>query len=242
MNEELEEERPKTNPGMYVLLAGLILIFIGVAINFYNEMFAKKDVAKEPEETIVRDTVVVPTDMNEVTEQLSKDLGTYIDLYYDPAKDSGKDLLNDAFKRIALINVLLEESGNVEHATNNPDNPFPYVKEEVFKEKYVEVYGSDEKYDSDMSVAYSATEYVKNVLGEDGYIGWLSELKPVSIERILTANDVTYDEDTKLFTITGTYSDTQLGATSGEGTFTVVYADNYIVSMTFTEGSTTQAE
>lgn len=238
MEQEIVEEKAKTNPGMYVLLAGLILIFIGAAINFYNVMF------KETEEPVnnsdnntgtMTEKFTAPTDLAEVNQKLNADLGTYLKLKYDSSTDSGKDLLQTPLKRIELIYILLEESGNVEHA-NNPGNPFPYVTEEVFKAKYEEVYGSTAQYDTDMSSAYSAGPYVKNVLGEDGYIGWAAEIKEVAVERNVEISSIDYDETTGVVTLTGTYTDSSLGTTQASGLFELTYSkDNYIISLTLTE-------
>ena len=221
----------KKNPVSTTLfMLGLLLIAIGAGINFYNEMF--KDEEAEENKTAERriTEVIKPTNMEAVSTRINKDLGHFLLYKYDPNTDSGIDLLSNSRKRLDLVNSVLEVSGNISF---EPIVYFPYVSERDYKNEYIKVYGSDDKYTTDMQ-AYNEKPIVDGALGV-GYIGWNAIWGDVNIERTLTAKFVDSEENNHLYTISGTYSDTQAGSEVSSGTFIITYYNDgetsYIVNI-----------
>lgn len=223
----------KKNPVCTVLvMLGLLLIIIGAGINFYNTMF-------QPEEETQPDTSerrifepVVPTDMNALSTKINMELGHFLLYKYNPLIDSGLDLLSDSRKRLDLVNSILEKSGNV--SWNEGAIYFPYVSENDYRNKYIEIYGSDANYDIDMQ-AYNEKEIVDNALGV-GFVGWNALWGDATIERTLEAHFVDYDRTLNIYTISGVYKDTQAGVEVSNGTFLINYSSNntgyYLINIT----------
>ncbi|MBQ8131823.1 MAG: hypothetical protein IJ193_04970 [Bacilli bacterium] len=216
--------------GTTLLFVGLAFIFVGTAINAYNQMFGNKTSSESTEEVSEDSTASVPTDMNAVSEQLNKDLAVYLAGAVG-ATEHDTDVLSIPAKRLALVNVVLENQGK-----SAVSNNITYVTSDVYAAAYEEVFGSTDQLESDLSTAYTDKANVDAVLGE-GNVGWTS-MTAVGLERTLTAASVTADEENGVNVIEGTYTDTQLGAAAGSGTFTITYGNNgsadYIVSITLT--------
>ena len=221
--------------GQAIMLLGLLLILAGVAINFYNEMFAPKQ-QEEEETTPSTEEVVVeaPTDMEAVSERINTDLKEFLTYYYEPTADSGSDLLASPTKRFQLVCTVLAKDSSTQKET--ADYEYYYVGEDSFKGKYTEIFGGNDNYDADIATAYTIKDTIDGILGE-GNIGWLATYPVVSVERTFTATAATLDEETKVITINGTYSDSQLGAETANGSFVLTYADNYIISLTLTQNA-----
>lgn len=217
--------------GTILLFVGLAFIFVGTAINFYNQMFGD-DTGGETVEQVSEDQSStfdsVPTDMAEVSDQLNRDLGIYL-AGSVTVNENNMDVLSFPAKRLALVNVVLEAQGK-----SSVNNNITYVTKEVYADAYAEVFGTTDQMESDLGVAYTDKANVDAVLGE-GYIGWTS-MSAVGLTRTLAANSVTHDDASGAYVIEGTYSDTQLGAAAGTGTFLITYGNNgtsnYIISIT----------
>ena len=219
--------------GTLLFFIGLGFIFVGVAINFYNQMFVDEDTGSGSDSGEVSTDNVsipddVPTDMAAVSGQLNKDLGIYLAGAVTSAEDN-MNILTLPAKRMALVNAVLEAQGK---AQVNGD--IYYVTDEVYKTAYVEVFGSDSQLQSDLDAAYKDKENVDNVIGV-GNVGW-NTLSKVGLVRTLSATAVTYDTASSNYVINGTYTDGQVGAETGSGTFLISYGSNdgtkYIVSIT----------
>lgn len=222
--------------GTALFFIALILILIGTGINFKNEMFGDNTTSGSDDGGTATEESKLPTDMKEVSEKLNEDMGKFLLYKYDSLKDSGIDLLASPAKRLDLVKLVLEQENKAEENTGKVK--FLYVKEEDFKEKYVEIFGGDEQYEDDLKNAYTVKNTVEQELGE-GYIGWNPNWGTIAIERELNADSVEYDDTNELYTITGTYKDSSLGSETATGTFTITYGEkdgsNYIVSVILTE-------
>ena len=219
--------------GTLLFFIGLGFIFVGVAINFYNQMFVDESDGSGTESgEVANDNVSipddVPTDMAAVSEQLNKDLGIYLAGAVTSEEDN-IDILTLPAKRMQLVNAYLEAQGKAQNS-----NGIYYVTDEVYKTAYGEVFGSDSQLQSDLDTAYKDKENVDNVIGV-GNVGW-NTLSTVGLVRTLTATAVTYDTASSNYVINGTYTDGQLGAEAGSGTFLISYGGSwdakYVVSIT----------
>ena len=218
--------------GTLLFFVGLGFIFVGVAINFYNQMFVPEQESSSDSGEVANDNVVipddVPTDMAAVSAQLNKDLGVYL-AGSATATEDNVDLLTLPEKRMELVNIVLEAQGKSQVSNN-----ITYVTDEVYKTAYTEVFGSDSQLQTDLDAAYKDKANVDSVIGA-GNVGWTSKAQ-VGLVRTLTATAVTYDTASKTYVINGTYADTQLGADAGSGTFLISYGSNsgtkYIVKIT----------
>ena len=219
--------------GTLLFFVGLGFVFVGVAINFYNQMFVPENGNNGADSGEVADDNVaipddVPTDMNAVSEKLNADLGVYL-AGSATATEDNMNLLSLPAKRMELVNIVLEHQGKAQVSNN-----ISYVTDEVYKTAYTEVFGSADQLQSDLDTAYVDKANVDTVIGPAN-VGWTSKAQ-VGIVRTLSATAVTYDTASKTYVINGTYADTQLGAAAGSGTFLISYGSNdgtkYIVSIT----------
>ena len=124
--------------GTLLFFIGLGFIFVGVAINFYNQMFVDESDGSGSESGEVANRNVsipddVPTDMAAVSEQLNKDLGIYLAGAVTSEEDN-INILTFTAKRMQLVNAYLEAQGKAQNS-----NGIYYVTDEVYKTPIVVV-------------------------------------------------------------------------------------------------------
>ena len=218
--------------GTLLLFVGLGFIFVGTAINFYNQMFQPEENNTTNEEAAASTSTPddVPTDLTALSETLNRDLGVYL-AGSVTASENGTDVMTLPAKRLALVNIVLENQKK-----STVSNNITYVTEDVYTAAYMEVFGSSDQLQNDLTTAYVDKANVDKVIGV-GNIGWTS-MATVGLVRTLTATSAIYDNDNAIYVIDGTYADNQLGAAAGSGTFTITYGDNngtkYLVGITLT--------
>ena len=212
------------NVGKVLMLIALLLIAVGVGINFYQTMFATQEPV--PEENISEESNEV--DLDETTTKINDLLGNYIMYYYNETNDTGVDLLTDSTKRLALVNLILEQKGT---AQDNEDNTIKYVPEETYREEYISIFGSDTNYSTDMQT-YTTKDVVDQAIGT-GYIGWDPNRTPVTTSKTLTATGQSHDNDVD--TISGVYQDTEISTDTAAGQFVITYQNQYVVSIILTK-------
>ncbi len=229
------------NIGKIFLLIGAILLIVGIGLNVYTTMNTSKsnnsqdkednkvDNLPKPNDEETKKEVVIPNDMEKVSTSISNNLGKFLLISYTTS-DSGVDILKDPSKRLNLIYLMLEQTGDF---TQSDDGMYNYASLEFIKHKYEEVYGSTDNFDSDLENGYSLKSTIDSLLGQD-FIGWNSTWPIIGVERTYKASSVDYNKDTAIFTINGTYSDNQLGTTTETGKFIITYKDNCLISITLT--------
>ena len=208
------------NVGKILMLIALLLIAVGVGINFYQTMFAKEEVV--PEENVEEESTEINID--DYTTRINEQLSNFIMYYYNETTDNGVDLLTDSTKRLALINLMLEQNGT---AQDSEGNTFKYVPEDTYREQYITLYGNDSNYTIDMQT-YAVKDVVDQALGA-GYIGWDPNRTPLTTSKTFTATGQNNDNGT--ITISGVYQDTELSTETTTGQFVITYQNEFLVSI-----------
>ena len=208
------------NVGKILMLIALLLIAVGVGINFYQTMFAKEEVV--PEENVEEESTEI--NLDDYTTRINEQLSNFIMYYYNEKTDNGVDLLTDSTKRLALINLMLEQNGT---AQDSEGNTFKYVPEDTYREQYITLYGNDSNYTIDMQT-YAVKDVVDQALGA-GYIGWDPNRTPLTTSKTFTATGQNNDNGT--ITISGVYQDTELSTETTTGQFVITYQNDFLVSI-----------
>ena len=208
------------NVGKILMLIALLLIAVGVGINFYQTMFAKEEVV--PEENVEEESTEI--NLDDYTTRINEQLSNFIMYYYNETTDNGVDLLTDSTKRLALINLMLEQNGT---AQDSEGNTFKYVPEDTYREQYITLYGNDSNYTIDMQT-YAVKDVVDQALGA-GYIGWDPNRTPLTTSKTFTATGQNNDNGT--ITISGVYQDTELSTETTTGQFVITYQNEFLVSI-----------
>ena len=208
------------NVGKVLMLIALLLIAVGVGINFYQTMFAKEEVV--PEENVEEESTEI--NLDDYTTRINEQLSNFIMYYYNETTDNGVDLLTDSTKRLALVNLMLEQNGT---AQDSEGNTFKYVPEDTYREQYITLYGNDSNYTIDMQT-YAVKDVVDQALGA-GYIGWDPNRTPLTTSKTFTATGQNNDNGT--ITISGVYQDTELSAETATGQFIITYQNDFLVSI-----------
>lgn len=208
------------NVGKILMLIALLLIAVGVGINFYQTMFAKEEVV--PEENVEEESTEI--NLDDYTTRINEQLSNFIMYYYNEKTDNGVDLLTDSTKRLALINLMLEQNGT---AQDSEGNTFKYVPEDTYREQYITLYGNDSNYTIDMQT-YAVKDVVDQALGA-GYIGWDPNRTPLTTSKTFTATGQNNDNGT--ITISGVYQDTELSTETTTGQFVITYQNEFLVSI-----------
>ncbi|MBR6113268.1 MAG: hypothetical protein IKP79_02020 [Bacilli bacterium] len=208
------------NVGKILMLIALLLIAVGVGINFYQTMFAKEEVV--PEENVEEESTEI--NLDDYTTRINEQLSNFIMYYYNETTDNGVDLLTDSTKRLALLNLILEQNGT---AQDSEGNTFKYVPEDTYREQYITLYGNDSNYTIDMQT-YAVKDVVDQALGE-GYIGWDPNRTPSTTSKTFTATGQNNDNGT--ITISGVYQDTELSTETTTGQFIITYQNDFLVSI-----------
>ena len=208
------------NVGKILMLIALLLIAVGVGINFYQTMFAKEEVV--PEENVEEESTEI--NLDDYTTRINEQLSNFIMYYYNEKTDNGVDLLTDSTKRLALLNLILEQNGT---AQDSEGNTFKYVPEDTYREQYITLYGNDSNYTIDMQT-YAVKDVVDQALGA-GYIGWDPNRTPLTTSKTFTATGQNNDNGT--ITISGVYQDTELSTETTTGQFVITYQNEFLVSI-----------
>ena len=208
------------NVGKILMLIALLLIAVGVGINFYQTMFAKEEVV--PEENVEEESTEINID--DYTTRINEQLSNFIMYYYNEKTDNGVDLLTDSTKRLALINLMLEQNGT---AQDSEGNTFKYVPEDTYREQYITLYGNDSNYTIDMQT-YAVKDVVDQALGA-GYIGWDPNRTPLTTSKTFTATG--QNNDNGNLVVSGVYQDTELSTETTTGQFVITYQNEFLVSI-----------
>ena len=211
--------------GKVLMLIALLLIAVGVGINFYQTMFAKPE-ESTPEDTVEEETTT-EVSLDDYTTRINEQLSNFIMYYYNETTDNGVDLLTDSTKRLALVNLLLEQNGT---ALDSEGNAFKYVPEDTYKEQYITLYGSDSNYTVDMQT-YAVKDVVDQALGA-GYIGWNPNRTPLTTSKTFTATG--QNNDNGNLVVSGVYQDTELSTETATGQFVITYQNDFLVSIVLT--------
>ena len=216
--------------GKILMLIALLLIAVGVGINFYQTMFATPK--ESTEEEIVEEETTTEVSLDDYTTTINEQLSNFIMYYYNETTDNGVDLLTDSTKRLALVNLMLEQNAT---ALDSEGNAFKYVPEDTYRSQYINLYGSDSNYTVDMQT-YAVKDLVDQALGE-GYIGWDPNRTPLTTAKTFTATGQNSDNDNLI--ISGVYQDTELSTETTTGQFSITYQNDYLVSIVlFTQTQT----
>lgn len=221
-------EKRNNNVVFAVIITILVMIIIGliafIILDKPEEEINEPNIEennKENEEQLEN------YDYSKITEELNNNLQ-----YFMTYKLSTYKSLNTSDSRLSLINSLLGKSDKVMTYDKGTVQPFPYVSYDEYKKLYLEVYGNNYSFESDLSSASDAVVSTNNKYLGTGYISWNNTGSALG-NYILTAENINYDETTKIYVLSGKYT---VENSNESATFEITYNKlngvNYLKNIT----------
>ena len=221
-------EKRNNNMVFAVIITILVMIIIGliafIILDKPEEEINEPNIEennKENEEQLEN------YDYSKITEELNNNLQDFMTYKLSTYKS-----LNTSDSRLSLINSLLGKSDKVMTYDKGTVQPFPYVSYDEYKKLYLEVYGNNYSFENDLSSASDAVVSTNNKYLGTGYISWNNTGSALG-NYILTAENINYDETTKIYVLSGKYT---VENSNESATFEITYnklnSVNYLKNIT----------
>lgn len=222
-----------------VLVLAIIVVSIGIGLSAFNK--TKTDSNGQQSITNNKDTVDVKVDL----EKASNELTNYFALYLKTnTTDSNlnKNLMESADNRLEIIDDYFMSNGG---GVSFNDNQSMYINIDTYKNKYKEIYGSLDSFDSDTktvsSARYSLASSIDSSLAAN-LVAWNSLRSGVMYDKVeMKASNASYDKSSKSYKLTGTVNYSQSvntvesSSVSLTKSFTITYVStgdtNYMTSL-----------
>lgn len=222
-----------------VLVLAIIVVSIGIGLSAFNK--TKTDSNGQQSITNNKDTVDVKVDL----EKASNELTNYFALYLKTnTTDSNlnKNLMESADNRLEIIDDYFMSNGG---GISFNDNQAMYISIDTYKNKYKEIYGSLDSFDSDTKKAsptrYSLANSIDSSLASN-LVAWNSLRSGVMYDKVeMKASNASYDKSSKSYKLTGTVNYSQSvntvesSSVSLTKSFTITYVStgdtNYMTSL-----------
>lgn len=222
-----------------VLVLAIIVVSIGIGLSAFNK--TKTDSNGQQSITNNKDTVDVKVDL----EKASNELTNYFALYLKTnTTDSNlnKNLMESADNRLEIIDDYFMSNGG---GVSFNDNQAMYISIDTYKNKYKEIYGSLDSFDSDTKTVsparYSLANSIDSSLASN-LVAWNSLRSGVMYDKVeIKASNASYDKSSKSYKLTETVNYSQSVKTvesssvSLTKSFTITYVStgdtNYMTSL-----------
>lgn len=222
-----------------VLVLAIIVVSIGIGLSAFNK--TKTDSNGQQSITNNKDTVDVKVDL----EKASNELTNYFALYLKTnTTDSNlnKNLMATADNRLEIIDDYFMSNGG---GVSFNDNQSMYINIDTYKNKYKEIYGSLDSFDSDTKTVsparYSLASSIDSSLAAN-LVAWNSLRSGVMYDKVeMKASNASYDKSSKSYKLTGTVNYSQSvntvesSSVSLTKSFTITYVStgdtNYMTSL-----------
>lgn len=222
-----------------VLVLAIIVVSIGIGLSAFNK--TKTDSNGQQSITNNKDTVDVKVDL----EKASNELTNYFALYLKTnTTDSNlnKNLMESADNRLEIIDDYFMSNGG---GVSFNDNQAMYISIDTYKNKYKEIYGSLDSFDSDTKTVsparYSLANSIDSSLASN-LVAWNSLRSGVMYDKVeMKASNASYDKSSKSYKLTGTVNYSQSvntvesSSVSLTKSFTITYVStgdtNYMTSL-----------
>ncbi|MDD6244123.1 MAG: Tar ligand binding domain-containing protein [bacterium] len=222
-----------------VLVLAIIVVSIGIGLSAFNK--TKTDSNGQQSITNNKDTVDVKVDL----EKASNELTNYFALYLKTnTTDSNlnKNLMESADNRLEIIDDYFMSNGG---GVSFNDNQSMYINIDTYKNKYKEIYGSLDSFDSDTKTVsparYSLASSIDSSLAAN-LVAWNSLRSGVMYDKVeMKASNASYDKSSKSYKLTGTVNYSQSvntvesSSVSLTKSFTITYVStgdtNYMTSL-----------
>lgn len=144
------EER-KNNTGLVVLTTVLVMLVLGMgAFIIYDKVINKTNEPNSEENNKVDNNDsndITEYDYADINKTLNNNLSNFINFR---GKTDGVNLLANAEGRLEILNAYLMQNNLTSKYDDGIMQPFPYVSYDVYKTKYVELFGNGYNLDTDL--------------------------------------------------------------------------------------------
>lgn len=222
-----------------VLVLAIIVVSIGIGLSVFNK--TKTDSNGQQSITNNKDTVDVKVDLEKASNKLTEYFALYLKTNTTDS-NLNKNLMVTADNRLEIIDDYFMSNGG---GVSFNDNQSMYINIDTYKNKYKEIYGSLDSFDSDTKTVsparYSLASSIDSSLAAN-LVAWNSLRSGVMYDKVeMKASNASYDRSSKSYKLTGTVNYSQSVNTvesapvSLTKSFTITYVNtgdtNYMTSL-----------
>lgn len=222
-----------------VLVLAIIVVSIGIGLSVFNK--TKTDSNGQQSITNNKDTVDVKVDLEKASNKLTEYFALYLKTNTTDS-NLNKNLMATADNRLEIIDDYFMSNGG---GVSFNDNQSMYINIDTYKNKYKEIYGSLDSFDSDTKTVSPARYSLANSIDSSlaaNLVAWNSLRSGVMYDKVeMKASNASYDKSSKSYKLTGTVNYSQSvntvesSSVSLTKSFTITYVNtgdtNYMTSL-----------
>ena len=222
-----------------VLVLAIIVVSIGIGLSVFNK--TKTDSNGQQSITNNKDTVDVKVDLEKASNKLTEYFALYLKTNTTDS-NLNKNLMATADNRLEIIDDYFMSNGG---GVSFNDNQSMYINIDTYKNKYKEIYGSLDSFDSDRKTVSPARYSLANSIDSSlaaNLVAWNSLRSGVMYDKVeMKVSNASYDRSSKSYKLTGTINYSQSVNTvesapvSLTKSFTITYVNtgdtNYMTSL-----------
>mgnify|MGYP004457791773 FL=1 len=222
-----------------VLVLAIIVVSVGVGLSVFNK--TKTDSNEQQNITNNKDTVDVKVDLEKASNKLTEYFALYLKTNTTDS-NLNKNLMATADNRLEIIDDYFMSNGG---GVSFNDNQSMYINIDTYKNKYKEIYGSLDSFDSDTKTVSPARYSLANSIDSSlaaNLVAWNSLRSGVMYDKVeMKVSNASYDRSSKSYKLTGTVNYSQSVNTvesapvSLTKSFTITYVNtgdtNYMTSL-----------